>query len=35
MVIKHIFLARVEKEARKSIFGRELGYQIVTQPKML
>lgn len=35
MVIKHIFLARQEKEAKKSIFGREFRYQIVTRPKVL
>lgn len=35
MVIEHLFSARPEKEARKSIFGRELRYQIVTQSKRL
>lgn len=35
MVIKYLFLERSEKEAKKSIFGRELRYQIVTQPEYL
>ena len=35
MVIKHIFSSEAKGKQKKSRFGKELGYQIVTPPNML